>query len=83
MSLTDLITHIFKYQQKESTRAKALSVKANMVEDKLAPKRDQNKLDHKKTRNSYRIGSNSTFKKGIFFFVCGNLAHHASSANIE
>jgi len=51
-----------------------LSPKANMVEDKPAPKRYEKKPDHKEKYNnkfSCPNGTNSTFKKNRNFFVCG------------
>ena len=52
MSLSDLITHIIieDTNRKEcaAAKAKALSAKANVIEDKPAPKRYEKKFDHKK-----------------------------------
>ena len=55
MTLQELITHIIieDTNRKESvtSRAKALSAKENVVEDKPALKRYENKLDHKRKNN--------------------------------
>jgi len=70
MTLQELITHIIieDTNRKEcaTARAKALSAKANVVEDKSASKRYENKPDHKRKnnfRNSHPNGSNLVFKK--------------------
>jgi len=70
MTLQEFITHIIieDTNKKESAtaRAKALSAKANVVEDKPSSKRYKNKPDHKRKnnfRNSRPSGSNLTFKK--------------------
>jgi len=56
MSLSDLITNIIikDTNRKECAAAKAknLSAKENVVEDKLAPKRYEKKFDHKKKYNN-------------------------------
>jgi len=83
MSLSDLITHIIieDTDRKEcvAAKAKTLSAKANVVEDKLAPKRDEKKFDHKKKYNKFSRpnGTNLTFKKKGNCFVCGKPSHHA------
>jgi len=84
MTLQEIIRHIIieDTNGKESVtpRAKALSTNANVVEDKPAPKRYENKLDHKwknNFRNSCLNGSNPTFKKKGNCFVCGKSSHHA------
>jgi len=83
MSLSDLIIHIIieDTNRKECTAAKAktLSAKANMVEDKPAPKRYEKKIDHKKKYNKFSrpSGTNPTFKKKGNCFVCGKSGHHA------
>ena len=55
--------------------SKALFAKANMVEDKLVPKR------YKKNNNDNKFscpnGTNTTFKKKGNCFVSGRLGHHA------
>jgi len=55
MTLQELITHIIieNTNRKESAtaRAKASSAKANVVEDKLASKRYENKHNHKRKNN--------------------------------
>ena len=84
MSLLELITHIIieYYNTKEcaTTRAKTLFAKVNMVEDKYASKRYENKPYHKK-KNSFRNlcpnGCNPTFKKKGNCFVCGKSRNHA------
>ena len=58
MSLPDLITHIIieDTNRKESVaaRTKAMSAKANMVQEKPFHKRYGNKIDHnKKNKNKY------------------------------
>ena len=63
-----------------TARAKALSAKANVVEDKPALKRYENKLDHKrknKFQNFRPNGSNLVFTKKGNCFVCGKPGHHA------
>ncbi|XP_068483448.1 uncharacterized protein [Phaseolus vulgaris] len=83
MTLSDLITHIIieDTNRKEcaAAKAKTLSAKANVVEDKLAPKRYKKKIDHKKKYNKFSRtnGTNPTFKKKGNCFVCGKLGHHA------
>jgi len=48
MSLSDLITHIIiedtNRKDCAATKAKTLSAKANVIEDKLAPKRYEKKI---------------------------------------
>jgi len=76
MSLLDMITYIIikDTNRKECTAAKAktLSAKANVVEDKLAPKRYEKKINHKKKYNKFcrPNGTNHTFKKKGNCFVC-------------
>ena len=83
MSLSDLITHIIieDINRKEcaAAKAKTLSAKANVVEDKPVPKRYEKKFDHKKKYNkfSHPSGTNPTFKKKGNCFVCGKSGHHA------
>jgi len=84
MSLSDLITHIIieDTNKKECVvaKAKALSAKANVIEDKPAPKRYKKKSDHKKKYNnkfSCPNETNPTFKKKGNCFVYGKLGHHA------
>jgi len=83
MSLSDLITHIIieDTNRKEcaAAKAKTLSAKAKVVEDKLAPKRYEKKFDHKKKYNKFSrsSGTNPTFKKKKNCFVCGKPGHHA------
>jgi len=83
MTLQELITHMIieDTNRKEcaTIRAKALSIKTNVVEDKSTSKRYENKPDHKRKnnfRNSYPNGSNPTFKKKGNCFVCGKSGHH-------
>jgi len=78
MSLPDLITHVIIEDTNRKkcvvARAKTLSTKANMVDDKPTPKWYEKKLDYKKKYNykfSHPNGTNSTFKKNGNFFVCG------------
>jgi len=83
MSLPDLITHIIieDTNQKEcaAARAKALSAKANVIEDIPAPKRYEKKPDHKKNKSNFSrpSGPKPTFKKKGNYFVCGRPGHHA------
>ncbi|XP_068504307.1 uncharacterized protein [Phaseolus vulgaris] len=83
MSLSDLITYIIieDTNRKEcaAAKSKTLSAKANVVEDKLAPKRYDKKFDHKKKYNKFSrpSGTNPTFKKKGNCFVCGKPGHHA------
>jgi len=83
MSLSDLITHIIiedtNRKKCVAAKAKTLSAKANMVEDKPTPKRYEKKYDHKKKYNhkfSRPNGNNLTFKKKGNCFVCGKPVHH-------
>ena len=83
MSLPDLITHIIieDTNRKEcaAARAKALSAKANMIEDRPAPKRYEEKPDHKKKIKSNFFcpgGPKPTFKKKVNCFICGRPGHH-------
>jgi len=84
MSLSDLITHIIieDTNRKEcaAAKAKALSVKADVIEDKPTPKRYEKKIDHKKKPNnkfSRLTETNPTYKKKGNCFVCGKPGHHA------
>jgi len=84
MSLPDLITHIIieDTNRKEcaATTAKALSFKANMVEDRPAPNRYEKKPNHnKKNKSNFSRPSEPkpTFKKKGNWFVCGRPGHHA------
>jgi len=84
MTLQELITHIIiedtNRKENATTRAKALSVKTNVVEDKPVLKRYENKPDHKRKnnfRNSRPNGSNLVFKKKGNCFICGKSGHHA------
>jgi len=83
MSLPDLITHIIieDTNRKEcaAARAKALSAKANTMEDRPAPKRYEKKPDHKKNKSNFSRLSRPkpTFKKKGNCFVCGRPGHHA------
>jgi len=70
MSLPKLITHIIiedtNRNECSTVRAKTLTMEANMVKDKLAPKRYENKLDQKKKnnfRNSHPKGSTSPSRR--------------------
>jgi len=83
MLLLDLITRVIieDTNRKEfvATRAKALSVKANMVKDKPTPKRYEKKIYHKKKNNnkfSRHNGFNHAFKKKANIFVYGRSGHH-------
>jgi len=83
MSLPDLITHIIiedtNRKECDVAKAKTLSTKANVVEDKLVPKRHEKKFDHKKKYNnkfSRPYGTNLTFKKKGNCFICGKPGHH-------
>ena len=83
MSLSNLITHIIieDTNRKEcvAAKAKTLSAKANVVEEKLAPKRYEKKINHKKKYKKFSppSGTNLTFKKKGNCFVCGKSGHHA------
>jgi len=76
MSQSNLITHIIiedtNRKKCANLKAKTLSVKANMVEDKLAPKMYEKKSDHKKKYNNKFSRPNETNpsfkKKGNCFF---------------
>jgi len=79
-----MITHIIieDTNRKEcvSAKAKTLSAKANVVEDKPTPKRYEKKFDHKKKYNnklSRPNRTNPTFNKKGNCFVCGKSGHHA------
>jgi len=87
ISLPDLITHIIiedtNRKKCVAARAKALSVKANIIEDKPAPKRYEEKPDHKK-KNKFNFsgpsGPKPTFKKkGNCFVVEGQVTMHLSA----
>jgi len=84
MSLSDLITHIIiedtNMKECAAAKAKTLSAKANVVEDKPTPKRYKKKSNHKKKYNNKFFrpnGNNPTFKKEGNCFVCGKSDHHA------
>jgi len=84
MSLSDLITHIIieDTNRKEcvAARAKTLTAKANMVEDKPTPKMYKKIFDHKKKYNnkfSRPNGTIHTFKKKGNCFVCGKSSYRA------
>jgi len=59
MSLPDLITHIIiedtNWKECASARAKALSAKANTIEDRPSLKRYEKKPDHKKNKSNFSI----------------------------
>jgi len=85
MLLQELITHIIvedtNMQECATAKVKALSTKANIVEEKLAQKRYENKPDHNKKnnfRNSRPKGSYPIFKKKGNCFVRGKLGHHTA-----
>jgi len=84
MSVPDLNTHIIieDTNRKEcaAARAKALSAKTNMIEDRPAPKRYEKKPDHKKNKSnfSHPSGPKPTFKKKGNCFVYGRSGHHTS-----
>ena len=84
MSLPDLITHIIiegtNRKECAAARAKALFAKANIIEDRPAPKRYEKKPDHKKKNKSNfsrPSGPKPTFKKKGNCFVCGRPGRHA------
>ncbi|RDY01885.1 hypothetical protein CR513_14732, partial [Mucuna pruriens] len=83
MSLQEFITHIIieETNQKEfaTIKTKALTTKANLVEDKLAQKRYDPKPYHKyksKNKNSFPYASNTTFKRMGNYYICGKSGHH-------
>jgi len=88
MSLPDLITHIIieDTNRKEcaAARAKALSAKANTIEDRPTPERYEKKLDHKKKKSNFSSpsGPKPTFKKKGNCFVCGKPGHMHLSVDI-
>jgi len=85
MILQELITHIkiedINRKECATTKAKTLFAKANVLEDKHAPKRYKNKPDHKRKNNFRNCHPNSSkpiFKKKVNCFICGKSGHHAS-----
>jgi len=78
--ITDIIIEDTNRKESATVRAKALSAKANVVEDNPALKRYENKPDHKRKnnfQNSRPNRSNPVFKKKGNCFVCGKPGHHA------
>ena len=81
MSLKDVIIHIRIEEQNKTRdkakRAKELSSKANVVEERPRPKSNRPKRQNPKTKpNSSNKVQNYTFKKIGNCFVCGKLGHH-------
>ena len=95
MSLPYLITHIIiedtNRNESVATRTKAMSAKANTVQDKPFHKRYANKTDHN-NKNKYKYNnprvalsnpipsaptSNRSFKKKKSLFFCGKPGHFA------
>ena len=83
MSLEDVIIHIRIEEQNKTRdkveRAKELSSKANVVEERPRPKFNRPKRQNPRTKpNSSNKVQNPTFKKKGNCFVCGKPGHHAS-----
>ena len=82
MSLEDVIIHIRIEEQNKTgdkaERAKELSSKANVVEERPRSKFNRPKRQNPKTKpNSSNKVQNPTFKKKGNYFVCGKPEHHA------
>ena len=82
MSLEDVIIHIRLEEQNKTRdkaeRAKELSSKANVVEDKPRLKFNRPKKQNPRTKpNSSNKVQNPTFKTKGNCFVCGKPRHHA------
>ena len=95
MSLSNLITHIIiedtNKKENVATRTKAMSAKANTIQDKPFHKRYANKTNHN-NKNKYKYNSlhvapsnpiphapasNPSFKKKGPYFICGKPGHFA------
>ena len=82
MSLEDVIKHIRIEEQNKTRdkdkRAKELSSKANVIEERPRPKFYRSKRQNPRTKpNSSNKIQNSTFKKRGNYFVYGKPNHHA------
>ena len=83
MSLEDVIIHIRIEEQNQNRdnveKAKELSSKANVVEEKPKPKNNNSRKQNFRTKpNALNKVHNSTIKKRGNCFVCGKSGHHAS-----
>ena len=83
MSLEDVIIHIRIEDQNQNRdnvkKAKELSSKANVVEEKPKPKNSRSKKQNSRTKsNASNKVQNSTIKKWGNCFVCGKTGHHAA-----
>ncbi|KAL6319669.1 hypothetical protein AAG906_026720 [Vitis piasezkii] len=83
MSLEDVIIHIRIEEQNQNRdnvkKAKELSSKANVVEEKPKPKNSRSRKQNSRTKsNASNKVQNSTIKKWGNCFVCGKTGHHAA-----
>ncbi|KAJ9684091.1 hypothetical protein PVL29_016537 [Vitis rotundifolia] len=83
MSLEDVIIHIRIEEQNRNRdnieKAKELSSKANVVEEKPKPKNNRSRKQNSRTKpNASNKVQNSTIKKRGNCFVCGKSGHHAA-----
>ncbi|RVW96679.1 hypothetical protein CK203_020321 [Vitis vinifera] len=83
MSLEDVIIHIRIEEQNRNRdnveKAKKLSSKANVVEEKPKPKNNRSMKQNFRTKpNASNKVQNSTIKKQGNCFVCGKSGHHAA-----
>ena len=83
MSLEDVIIHIRIGEQNRNRdnveKAKELSSKANIVEEKHKPKKNRSRKQNSGTKpNASNKVQNSKIKKRGNCFVCGKLGHHVA-----
>ncbi|KAL6341750.1 hypothetical protein AAG906_037994 [Vitis piasezkii] len=83
MFLEDVIIHIRIEEQNQNRdnieKAKELSSKANVVEEKPKPKNNRSRKQNSRTKpNASNKVQNSSIKKRGNWFVCGKSGHHAT-----
>ena len=83
MSLKDVIIHIRieeqNYNRDKVEKAKELSSKANVIEEKPKPKNNRSRKQNSRTKpNATNKVQNPTIKKMGNCFVCGKSGHHAA-----
>ena len=86
MSLENVIIHIRIEEQNRNRdnieKAKELSSKANVVEEKLKPKNNRPRKQNPRTKpNASNKVHNPTIKKWGRCFVCGKFGHHAAQCH--
>ena len=83
MSLKDVIIHIRieeqNYNRDKVEKAKELSSKANVIEEKHKPKNNRSRKQNSRTKpNATNKVQNPTIKKMGNCFVCCKFGHHAA-----